>query len=86
MTATMQYLDRFLDPLSEVLTPPVARRLAELRADPVLQARVDELAAKANQGLLSPEEETEYKSYIEAAEMLAIMQAKARRYLAEQSK
>lgn len=85
MSVTMQYLDRFLDPLSEVLTPSVARKLAELRADPKLQSRVDELATKANEGRLSPDEDAEYKSYVEAADIIGIMQAKARRYLAEQA-
>jgi len=54
-----------------------------MRAEPALQARIDELAAKANKGELTSEEDAEYKSYIEAADIIGIMQSKARRYLAE---
>jgi hypothetical protein len=46
----MTVLDRFLDPVAERLTPDVARRIIDLRLDPSLRARLDELAAKANLG------------------------------------
>ena len=46
----MSILDRLLDPLGRCLTPEAARRLLELRADPVAQARIDELVEKCNQG------------------------------------
>ncbi|MBI4517956.1 MAG: hypothetical protein HY699_19300 [Deltaproteobacteria bacterium] len=48
--------DRVLDPFTGCLTPEVARRIADLRADPEMQARVDELASKANEGRLSERE------------------------------
>ena len=80
---TIGYLDRFLEPMTEVLTPQVARKIADLRADPDTQARVDELSAKANDGTLSPDEDTEYKGYVEAADIMGIIQSKARRFLAQ---
>ncbi len=83
MSTTISYLDRFLEPMTEAFTPEMARKLAELRAEPELQARVDELADKANQGTLSSEEDHEYKSYVEAADIMGIIQAKARRFLAK---
>jgi len=82
MASSIQYLDQFLDPLSELLTPAVAQKIVDLRADEVLQKRVDYLASKANEGTLTVEEEQEYKSYIEAADMVGILQAKARQFLA----
>ena len=71
-------LDRFLDPVGECLTPEVARRLVELRADAVTQARIDELADKCNEGELSQEEHEEYRTYVAAIDFVTILQAKAR--------
>jgi hypothetical protein len=81
--ATVSYLDRFLDPISDVFTPEMARKIVELRAEPELQARVDALASKSNEGTLSDEEDAEYKSYVEAADIIGIFQSKARRFLAQ---
>jgi hypothetical protein len=44
------------------------------------------LAEKANAGELTAEEDEEYKGYVEGGDMIALLQAKARRFLAEQSK
>ena len=85
MSTAINYLDRFLDPISEAFTPTMARKIVELRADPELQSRVDLLAEKANEGKLTSEEDSEYKSYIEAADIIGIFQAKARRFLAGDS-
>jgi len=78
-------LDRVLDPFTECLTPEVARRIAEMRADQPTQARVDILAGKANEGLLTTEERLEYERYLEAFHLITILQAKARAYLSNQS-
>jgi hypothetical protein len=59
----------------------VARALIQLRADPELQARMDELADKCNEGQLTTEERDEYETSIRFANYLAIIQAKARRLL-----
>jgi hypothetical protein len=75
-------LGRLLDPVSRCLTPEVARRLIELRADPELQARVDALADNCSEGLLSAEERKEYETYVRFSRFIAILQAKARRLLA----
>jgi hypothetical protein len=81
--STANYLDRLLELITEALTSEIARKIVELRAEPELQAHVDQLADKANQGTLTPDEVHEYKSYIEAADIIGIIQAKARRCLAE---
>jgi len=77
-------LDRLLDPVTRCLTPEVARRLVELRADPELQSRVDMLADKNTEGQLTPEEREEYETYVWTSRFIAILQAKARRLLAQQ--
>lgn len=81
MSTETTYLDRILDPLAECFTPQVAHRLADLRADTQTQERLDILAAKANEGQLTPDENAEYRQFVDAIDLLAILQAKARDYL-----
>ncbi len=78
-------LDRILDPFTECLTPEVAKRVTDLRADAETQARIDELADKANEGQLSDEERSEYDKYREAFHFITILQAKARTLLDRQA-
>ena len=75
-------LDRLLDPVAKCFTSDVARRLVSIRPDPGTQSRIDELAAKANEGTLTPAEQAEYQGYVEAIDIVAILQAKARKLLA----
>jgi hypothetical protein len=81
--STFSYLDRFLEPMTDALSPEVARRIVALRASPDIQARADELARKANAGELTPDEDAEYKEFVEAVDVVSIIQAKARRFLAQ---
>ena len=74
-------LDRLVEPVARTFTPEVARALIRLRADPELQARMDELAEKCNEGRLTPDEREEYETSVRFANYLAIIQAKARRLL-----
>ena len=76
-------LDRLLDPVSRCLTPEVARQLVALRADPELQQRVDALADKCTEDQLTPEEREEYETYVRGSRFVAILQAKARKLLAQ---
>jgi hypothetical protein len=82
MTTTL--LDGVLDPMADCLTPEAARRIAELRADPATQAKLDEFADKANEGLLSPDERAEFDRMLTAFHVITIMQARARTLLEEQ--
>ncbi|MBU4398186.1 MAG: DUF896 domain-containing protein, partial [Planctomycetes bacterium] len=59
-TVDTGYLDRLLAPVTQCFTPEVAERLVALRADAETQARIEELAGKANEGELSPDELAEY--------------------------
>lgn len=79
--ATASALDRFLDPVTACFTPQVAERIASLHLDSELTARIEELAAKANEGTLTAEEDDEYKDYIEGGDVLSLLQAKARQFL-----
>jgi hypothetical protein len=82
--STVSYLDRFLQPVTEAFTPELARVLVELRADDALQAEIELLRNKANTATLSPDEEAAYKDFVEAVDVISILQSKARSYLARQ--
>ncbi len=78
-------LDRLLEPVGRCLSEEAARALAGLRADEETQTHVRELAERCNQGTLSGEERAEYEAYVMAANIVAILQAKARARLANPS-
>ncbi len=82
---TTSVLDRLLDPISRCLTAESARALATMEADPVAQARIEELAEKCNEGQISAEERQEYETYVHVGNVLAILQAKARLHLKGQA-
>ena len=71
-------LAKILDPVAQCFTPEVAKRVAELRADPAVQTRIDELADKCNEGTITPEEMAEYDAYIQAMDVVAVLQKQAR--------
>ena len=74
-------LDRLIEPFAECLTTEAARKIVSLKADDAVQARVDELAEKANRGTLTDVEGAEYDRYLAAFHFMTVMQAKARRLL-----
>jgi hypothetical protein len=80
MTAAV--LDRLLDPVGRSLNADAARALVGIKADPETQARIDDLARKCNEGELTPAERIEYETYVTIAEIIAVLQAKARARLA----
>jgi len=71
-------VDRLMEALSRCIRGEGEKELLSLRADAALQARIDELADKCDEGLLSPEERTEYETYVRFGNFVAILQAKAR--------
>jgi hypothetical protein len=75
-------LTRLLAPLARCLTPDVAKALVNLRADPSVQARLEELADKNTEGALTPTERDEYETSVRAIEFIAVLQAQARALLA----
>lgn len=63
-------LNRLFEPLMAVLTPDAARKLVKYRFDAKTQARIDKLARKCNDGMLSDEERREYETYIHTIQYL----------------
>ena len=80
-TVETSVLDRLVDPLGQILTPEVARKLVHLHFDAKAQARIDKLARKCNQGELSANERREYETYVLIIDFVALLQAKARALL-----
>jgi hypothetical protein len=70
-------LDRLLRPFTECLTPEVAQRIVNLQLDSHSQARLDELAAKANEGQLIDDERQEYEEFVEGIDLMGILKARA---------
>jgi hypothetical protein len=74
-------LDRLFEPIGNAMTPDLAGELVALRAPSDVQARIDELADKCNEGRLTAEEREEYEGLVLAIHMIGLLQAKARAVL-----
>ena len=74
--------DRGTDPLWRLFTSEQIRQLADFKSPEDLESRIETLAEKANEGELQPDERAEYEGYVRANHFIAVLQAKARRYLA----
>lgn len=83
--STVSYLDGFLEPVTEAFTTELADKLVDLRADPELAAQLEHLRRKANEGTLTPEEDAEYKDFVDAMDVVSVIQAKARRFLTDRA-
>ena len=75
--------DRITDPLLQVLSVKQARELAGFHADTSVADRIEELSRKSNEGELTIDERAEYEGCVRANNFVAILQAKARRRVAE---
>ncbi len=71
-------VDRLLEPLSRCIRGQGEQELLRLRADTAVQARIDELADRCDEGTLTPEERVEYETYVRFGNFVAVLQAKAR--------
>ena len=71
-----------MEPVGACLSPEVAQRIIDLRADAKLHSRVDELANKANLGALNEAEYAEYEKYVS---FVTLLQIKAKNVLEQKS-
>jgi hypothetical protein len=83
MATATDYLSSYLEPLAEELTPQQARRILDTRPTTKLLERVQELADKANEGLLTLEERAEYEYYVDVDDVVGLLKAKAQKVLGE---
>jgi hypothetical protein len=72
---------RVIMPEKNGLSPEAARSLLELRFDEAEVARMNELAQKNNDGLLSDEERLLLENYVKVGDVLSLLHLKARRSL-----
>ena len=80
-TSAIGMLDGLLDRLSRCLDAESARRVAEFRIAPLVQARIGVLAERANEGLLTEDERAEYEAIVSAADFISILKLKSQRSL-----
>jgi hypothetical protein len=83
---TAPVLSRILDPVGRALNVEAAEKLIGLKADAKARARMAKLARKCNDGTLTPEERSEYETYVMAGEFVAVLQAKARLILGSRTR
>ena len=76
-------LEEMLEPVSRSFGRETARSLVALRVSKRMQARVEKLAEKCNEGKLTGSERAEYEAYVQASTLIGILQAKARRILSK---
>jgi hypothetical protein len=81
-TLSPSILDQVLGPVGNHMPLEFAQYLVDLRAAPDMQAKVDELAEKCNEGQLSPAERDEYDRYLQANFLIGALQRQAKRVLA----
>ena len=72
-TALRDFLVQFTDGF----TPELAKHFVTTRPKAELQSRIDELAKKASDGELSESERSEYETYVEAMDVVALMRVKS---------
>jgi hypothetical protein len=70
-------LDSLLESLSRCLDAGSARRVAEFRVATNVQDKVDALAERANEGLLSDDERAGYEAFVNASDFVSILKLKA---------
>ncbi len=73
--------ERGVSPVLQIVLPEKAEAVAHFRADPILQARIELLAAKSTEGQLTEAESDEYAGYVRANKFVAILQRHARQMI-----
>ena len=58
--------DRGVRPVLQIVLPDKAEAVLSFQADPELQKRIEDLAAKSTEGQLTEEERAEYEGYVRA--------------------
>ncbi|MFL5240697.1 MAG: hypothetical protein ACJ8FY_01195 [Gemmataceae bacterium] len=83
MTSTSEaaIFSRVLEPEKPMLSPDAARSILALDFTQADRERMNTLAAKAREGILTDDENEELENYLRVGDLVAIMQSKARRSL-----
>ena len=81
MATASDFLSTYIEPLAEDLTPQQAEKILAAKPPGELIARVQQLADKANSGMLTEQERSEYEYYIDVDDVIGLLKAKARSVL-----
>jgi len=77
--------DRGVRPVMEIVLLDKADAVIHFRADPILEARIEELARKSTEGQLTDDERAEYAGYVRANKFVAILKRQAQHLTSSQS-
>jgi hypothetical protein len=80
-TSEAAIFGRILEPSKATLSAAAARANLDLAFSQADQDRMRQLSAKAREGTLSPDEQTEINNYERVGHILSLMKSKARRSL-----
>lgn len=84
-TPETEAFDRGVRPVMQIVLSEKAEVVVNFRADPKLQARIEELADKSTEGQLTEAEKAEYAGYVRANKFVAILQRQARQLAGSES-
>ena len=84
-SSEMAAFDRGVRPVMQIVLPEKLQAIIGFRADPELQARIEELAEKSTEGQPTETEKSEYAGYVRANKFVAILQRQARRLISSQA-
>lgn len=73
----MAILSDMLQPFAG-LTPEAAAQVAALQVPASVQLRIDQLAQKSNDGVMTADERSDYETLVKYGNMLSVIKAKAR--------
>ena len=71
---------RGVNPLLQLLLPGREDAILAAETDQALRDRIDELAAKNTEGILTSEERDEYAGYVRANKFVAVLRREARKF------
>jgi hypothetical protein len=74
----MTALEAYLAPLAECFTPDVARRIIDFRPDSQTEQRLEYFRNRANEGILTDSERSEYEQVVGAIDFVGFLKALAR--------
>jgi hypothetical protein len=78
ITSETLAFERGVRPMMELVLPDKADAVLSFNPDPELQARIEELAHKSNEGQLTDDERREYAGYVRANKFVAILKRQAK--------
>ena len=75
-------LEQALDPSEPIFTVEGAERLIAMKPNAEKMARMESLAGKANEGLLTASERGEYEALVYSSKLMSILRLKAGTFIA----